>query len=173
MPPAKVLKKSGGGSVADSMGAFPFSDVDAGAARVMKKAARTQAQSQSRHGEEEDPSKVAPFKPDGRSCKCCGGRDSDTDPVDGHFLAWYYAPRNGVSQGHYCFYCAKVWYVYFRMFEATGSLTKLVNMLGRDEDIRCAGIHKGAAANGLESYQMARVLAAFVENMVSRTYDDS
>lgn len=150
-PVPKAAWKSTGGSVADSLGAFPFGGLDEGATRVVKKIVRSQAPTRlddeadvHRRGTMSDQPAV-PFKPDGRACKVCGGRDCDVDPVDSQHLAWYYAPKDGVSQGFYCFYCAKVWYVYFRHFEATRTLTLLIGVLGREEDrvVRNGGLRDG------------------------------
>ena len=41
-------------------------------------------------------------KPDGRACKICSKKDSDTDPIDGKFSAWYYSAVDGASQGYHC-----------------------------------------------------------------------
>lgn len=76
------------------------------------------------------------FVPDGRPCKLCGASADSKDPLDGGYLAWYYAPVGNTCAGHYCWYCGRVWFTYFKVDQATSTLTKMVSMCGSDQDLR-------------------------------------
>lgn len=135
-------------SVAGSAAAFDASmsmGVGADAAKVAKRA-RTQAAMSVRaaiaagepagtNGPAGGASTAPAHATDGRLCKLCQSPDNSKDPIDGGSLAWWYAPKNGKTQGCHCFYCGKAWHTKFRHDARTKSLSALLHEAGKDTSI--------------------------------------
>ena len=75
--------------------------------------------------------------PDGRSCKLCGKKDSEIDPVavaigEQYTRVWAYPPKQAKdgtyhNEGCYCAYCVRVWQ---SRFKHTFTLAELVVKIG-------------------------------------------
>eukprot|EP00959_Pyramimonas_sp_CCMP1952_P375021 7853533-Pyramimonas_sp.AAC.1 len=78
------------------------------------------------------------WNPDGRTCFCCGVKDSDPDPVLKSVLpgrAWAYPPKvkGGKHESNFCWYCLKVFYGRYRVQYGL-TMSQLPGWLTRDSE---------------------------------------
>jgi len=78
---------------------------------LARKGARTQAPTAARTSVMATPPTAAapPATPDGRKCRLCSNADNSDDPTaSGEYRKWGYPPKQGKTQGQFCYYCLRV-----------------------------------------------------------------